>query len=410
MKKNYITPVDRSRDFKFEELFFSTTDRKGIIQSCNDIFVRLSGYESSELIGEPHNVIRHPEMPACVYKLFWEYLLSDRPVCAYVKNMAKTGEYYWVFAFVMPVEEGFLSIRIKPMSTYFGVVKELYKNLKLTETTSSDYKEGMNNAYDQLSSELATLGFSSYDEFLSTVLRAEVSLRIDHMKSHCKLDRELWSIYDVVLSLVNNNTAMIEEKNNISSFAAELELVALNSTVKASMLGRDGLPISVIGQEISKMSGIIKQETSKLSDLANDILKDINLASNNLMFALLQEEMAQSFDADMFVNSRNSQSLALNSQATFLRDVANKGNEKTVLMIKSLKENVARFDELLDSLSKVFSVLAFSYVTGCTEAARISKEKEFLPLLDRLRDLSHNAKGSLQSLSENIVYFSERHV
>ena len=81
-----------------EELFFSRTDEKGIILSGNDIFVKVSGYRREELIQNPHNIVRHPDMPKAVFKLFWQTIQAQQPICAYVKNMAADGSYYWVFA------------------------------------------------------------------------------------------------------------------------------------------------------------------------------------------------------------------------------------------------------------------------------------------------------------------------
>ena len=66
-----------------DELFFSTTDRQGRIRTGNSVFVRISGFSLTELSGAPHNIVRHPEMPAGVFRLVWDRLLLGRPVGAY---------------------------------------------------------------------------------------------------------------------------------------------------------------------------------------------------------------------------------------------------------------------------------------------------------------------------------------
>ena len=112
-RKSAVQPCDRESPFEIDELFFSTTDRKGVITFGNDVFVRVSGHPRERLIGAPHNVIRHPDMPRAVFRLLWDYVLAGRSVVAYVKNMAADGAYYWVLALVTPIRGGFLSVRLK---------------------------------------------------------------------------------------------------------------------------------------------------------------------------------------------------------------------------------------------------------------------------------------------------------
>ncbi len=75
----------------------SETDPKGVITYCNDYFVEVSGYSREELIGQPHNIIRHPDMPKVVFKLLWSLIENGQNINAVVKNLAKDGRYYWVF-------------------------------------------------------------------------------------------------------------------------------------------------------------------------------------------------------------------------------------------------------------------------------------------------------------------------
>ena len=89
----HVSALDRMRDqpptltateqpFDVGELFFSATDRKGIITSGNRVFVRVSGYERDELVGRAHNVVRHPDMPRAVFQILWDYLEAGRPIAA----------------------------------------------------------------------------------------------------------------------------------------------------------------------------------------------------------------------------------------------------------------------------------------------------------------------------------------
>ena len=103
--RNSVDP-NESR-FEFNELFFSRTDESGIIKFGNSVFQRVSVYEWDELLNKPHKIIRNPDTPRAVFRLLWDSIKSGSPIGAYVKNRAKDGRYYWVFAIVTPVEGGY---------------------------------------------------------------------------------------------------------------------------------------------------------------------------------------------------------------------------------------------------------------------------------------------------------------
>ena len=102
------------RIVQIDELFFSTTDRHGVITGANTVFGALSHYTRAELIGAPHNIVRHPEMPGGAFAIMWDRLLTGHPMVAYVKNLASDGSSYWVFATITPLGDGFLSVRGAP--------------------------------------------------------------------------------------------------------------------------------------------------------------------------------------------------------------------------------------------------------------------------------------------------------
>jgi PAS domain S-box-containing protein len=95
-------PTNVERHFDRGDIIVSKTDIKGWITYANSVFCAVSGYTLPELIGAPHSLIRHPDMPRAVFKLLWDTILDRREVFAYVKNLSKSGAYYWVFAHVTP--------------------------------------------------------------------------------------------------------------------------------------------------------------------------------------------------------------------------------------------------------------------------------------------------------------------
>src|SRR3569833_1433082 len=96
-----INPTGREVPFSEEELIVSKTNLKGHITYANDVFLRLSKYPVKDVIGVPHSLIRHPEMPRCIFKLLWDSIQAKKEIFAYVVNMASDGDHYWVFAHVL---------------------------------------------------------------------------------------------------------------------------------------------------------------------------------------------------------------------------------------------------------------------------------------------------------------------
>lgn len=115
-----------------ESVIVSRTDSKGLIQFINEDFVNISGFKREELIGQPHNLIRHSDMPPEAFKDMWTDLQAGKPWSGYVKNRVRNGDHYWVHANAMPVMEGsrvagFISIRSKPDSKTTKIVGDIYQ-------------------------------------------------------------------------------------------------------------------------------------------------------------------------------------------------------------------------------------------------------------------------------------------
>ena len=116
----------------------SETDEKGIIRFANDDFCKIAGYTLEELLGNPHNMVRHKDMPKAAFKSLWDTVKSGNIWTGYVKNATKDGGYDWVYATVYPFEscdgsKGYLSCRRKPSREEIKAHEELYKQWKATE-------------------------------------------------------------------------------------------------------------------------------------------------------------------------------------------------------------------------------------------------------------------------------------
>jgi hypothetical protein len=167
-------PVNAEVPFSIGEVFFSRTNDKGHILFGNCVFQRISHYSWPELSRKPHNIIRHPDMPRAVFWLLWDTIEKGHPVGAYVKNMAKDGRYYWVFAIVTPIEGGYLSVRIKPTTQLLAVVEAEYA--ALLEAEKRDRLKPAESA-QLLLKRLSALGFRDYAAFMAAALDQEITAR-----------------------------------------------------------------------------------------------------------------------------------------------------------------------------------------------------------------------------------------
>ncbi|MBD3797291.1 MAG: PAS domain-containing protein [Campylobacterales bacterium] len=151
------------------DFIVSKTDTKGVITYANRIFMSMGEYSEAELLGKPHNIIRHPAMPKAVFKLLWDKIKNKEEVFAYVLNQTKNKNDYWVFANVTPSFDnngniiGYLSVRRKPNPSALEIIKPVY-----TKMLEIEKSQGVDASFRYLENILADKGVS-YDEFIISI-------------------------------------------------------------------------------------------------------------------------------------------------------------------------------------------------------------------------------------------------
>jgi PAS domain S-box-containing protein len=174
MRAPDVTPTQIERFFSEDEIIVSKTDLKGRITYANHVFLNIAGYREAEILGQPHNIIRHPDMPRCVFKLLWDTLEAKQEIFAYVKNMAKTGDHYWVFAHVTPTFDergsviGYHSSRRVPERQQVELFDDVYRQLLSEERKHADWRSGMEAAGTMLREIISAKGMA-YEQFIFSV-------------------------------------------------------------------------------------------------------------------------------------------------------------------------------------------------------------------------------------------------
>lgn len=164
--------------FDDDEIIVSKTNLKGHITYCNDVFKQIAGYTEKELLGQPHSILRHPEMPRCVFKLLWDTIQEGKEIFAYVVNRTKTGDHYWVLAHVTRSRDmngeviGYHSNRRVPNRAILTEkIIPLYQSLLAEEKKHTSRKQGMQMASGMVVQLLKDSGMD-YDEFIARLQAA----------------------------------------------------------------------------------------------------------------------------------------------------------------------------------------------------------------------------------------------
>jgi len=183
-----IRPIPKEQEIKLNPLrtILSKTNAKGIIEYANDYFMEISGYKEWELMGKPHNIIRHPNMPKAVFKLLWDRINVGITTYAIVKNLAKDGSYYWVIAYFESINdsEGNIKTHYAKRKAIPDEVKtkisKIYQNLLAIEKHS-----GMEASEAYFKGYLEDLNIN-YDEFIYNTMQLNEKQLFEYINAEFK--------------------------------------------------------------------------------------------------------------------------------------------------------------------------------------------------------------------------------
>ena len=151
------------------DFIISKTDTKGRITYTNEIFMEMAEYTEEELLGKPHNIIRHPDMPKAVFKLLWDVITNGDELFAYVLNKTKNRSDYWVFANITPSYDengkiiGYYSVRRMPNPKALEIIKPVYAKMLQAE------KSGGVTASTKILTDILDEKGVSYNEFIIAI-------------------------------------------------------------------------------------------------------------------------------------------------------------------------------------------------------------------------------------------------
>lgn len=426
-----------------DEMFFSTTDRKGIIQSGNAVFARVSGYTMEELVGQPHNIIRHPDMPRVVFRLLWDFLQRDLPVVALVKNMSKDGRFYWVIALVTPVSGGYMSVRFKPSSPLTPKLQEIYVRLRAIEAEhgngGAEGRAGMDAAEQALGEELKQLGFADYAGFMWRLLHDEMKSRdaltggaginrtgmaatgagetVAVLRSICGEAAQAYVQINALYENLDELTSLHEGLAAKSAFVLDLthsiRFVALSTAIKAAQLGEDGRSLGVIAQFLNDASSHTSAEVRRLTASFKAVTAELHAVVFNLAGARLQLEMMMFFARELLhteagaVATMETAGVSRRNMIGGLQQAFHVTMVRAVGFLSTLGRHLQELKDVTDDLLRTVLTLHVAQVGGKIEASRIKKDDSIAAILMEIHKHIESTDSELRALAETTGRFSQ---
>ena len=168
----HLTGVERV--VGVDEIIITKTDVKGGLTYCNQVFERISGYSAAESLGAPHSVVRHPDMPRCLFKMMWAAIEAGSEFISYILNRASNGDHYWVLVRIFPNYDGFgrldgfHSKQRPPSRTAVDRIAPIYRSLVEEEARYADGKKAVAASSAMFADLLRQRGLT-YDEFVFSI-------------------------------------------------------------------------------------------------------------------------------------------------------------------------------------------------------------------------------------------------
>lgn len=409
-----------------DALFFSITDKTSKILSGNDYFVRISEYAKPELIGKYHNVIRHPEMPKSVFRIFWEHLESGHPVVAYVKNKAKSGRFYWVLAAAFPMNDVYISIRIKPTGRLFSTVKELYRKVLYAELS-----DGVEGGMEYFGTWLRENGYESYDALMSDILVQEVQSRQSLLSDgfahtlgeRCSLlpgkvaqtfsdASALMSLYvrwfERIGKLIDSKHEFETKSRSLRQIARETVFLSLNASVSSYKVEEGGETFGILARDIRTNA----KENDHLISLVDEEIHNLALALNDLVLYVAGMQM-QTEAFVYFLSEVTSLECKPEDKRDNLYNLEHlielqvMTSQTTSALQKKVQEHLTTSFKRLEQLEQQVMYLGYVQIYGIIEAASNPQEKvNFTEIFSQLKKHVDMTASEVEEMQKGMLELS----
>ncbi|WP_414661199.1 PAS domain-containing protein [Horticoccus sp. 23ND18S-11] len=436
MKTPKVVPRDLPREFRANEMFFSTTDSRGVITAGNEVFTRISGYGVGEIMGRAHNLIRHPDMPRAAFRLVWDYLKQSKRPAAVVKNLARDGCYYWVVALFAPAPGGYLSIRFKPSPKLVGLLVGIYADMlaeeerQLAQGATAD--AAMDASAALLLAAVRTHGYADYDGFMRDLLCDELKrrdavlaglgvatvqtlpdairgagnqapLRALYRRGEAAYT-QLSGLFLRLDEFVALQKALEGKATFVDNLTSELRLAAMNASLASARAGAKAQSLGVVSHYMGNASSHVAAAVATLTTgirTVSDRLRSVifNLAAGRLQIEMILGFLHELIRADASATQQQSSSTSIKTLQQVFRQSLQQASEA----LSDLEKSTREMNPTARDLGRHMMELQVAQLYGAVETTRIADKGDFATVFARIRELIDDTRQQLSGLSDALA-------
>lgn len=368
MRKN-LPVTNKRKTFPAETKLISVTDMHGNISDCNEAFANISGFSRTELIGQPHNIVRHPDMPPLAFEVMWNHLKQGKPWMGLVKNRCKDGDYYWVDAYVTPVTKagnviGFESVRSVPKPEDVERAEKLYSRINAGKGLHKPMPVSIPNVFIAMMLIMSCVAFY-FDSFIAAQSILSISVIVYAFWNHI------------------NNNKKLEHLSTILTRSFSHKLAVQSYTEETGLLGK--LEVAIISQ-YAHLTTVI----SRIENAAQGVSRE-SLDSYHLVQDAKQGIDEQQSETSQVATAMNEMSTSISQVAKHVSDTANHA-ETAFALAKKGEEISMVTSQAIDGLRGTVQIISTSVTEVAEQTKRIADAANMIEkIADQTNLLALNA-------------------